>query len=236
MSPRERDAGPRGRPGWGRLVSKAVVSAAWSPRAHGVRHVPPHGPVLLASNHLGVVDGPLVHAMSPRPVHFLVKREMFTAVTRPLWVAAGQIPVDRTGDRGALLAAVAVLRRGAVVGVFPEGTRGRGDLAAAHGGVTWLALQTGAPVVPVAVLGTRRTGESTSALPPARRRLDVVFGRPLVMTAPPGVPRRDAQRAAHDTLRAAMDDHVLEAVALTGQDLPEDLGWTSDQIARGEHL
>lgn len=221
-------------PAWARWVSRAIFVSGWAPRAHGAEQVPRNGPVLLAANHIAFVDGPLLQAMSPRAVHFLVKQEMFTGPMALALKGSGQISIDRSGDRGALLTAVDVLRRGGVVGVFPEGTRGRGDLTEVRAGVTWLALQTGTPVVPVAILGTRRTGESTSGLPPLRRRLDVVFGGPLHLQAPPGVPRRDALRAANETLRAAMDDHVMTAVARTGQQLPEDLGPGRDRTTSGE--
>ncbi|GAB2672775.1 lysophospholipid acyltransferase family protein [Thalassiella azotivora] len=221
--------------GWAHAVSRRVVPVVWSTRVLDARNVPPGGPVLLAANHLALLDGPLVQSASPRPVHFLVKREAFVGPLGTLLRAAGQVPVDRAGDRSALLAAVDVLRGGGVVGVFPEGTRGTGRLTSLHAGVSWLALQTGAAVVPVAVLGTRRPGERSAGLPPPRRRTHVVFGAPVELAAAPGVPRRTALRQAHAALHAAMQDHVRTAVRRTGQQLPEDSGGHPNRSARGAH-
>jgi len=210
-------------PRWGKPVGWVLSRTLWSVTRHGLGNVPADGPVLLASNHLGFLDGPLLMGMSPRSTHFLVKKEMFSGPLGAVLRGCGQIPVDRTGDRGALVTAVAVLRRGGAVGVFPEGTRGRGDVRAMQSGVTWLALQTGAPVVPVALLGTRRTGGSRSDLPGPRQPVHVVFGEPLELRASAGVPRRDALRRATEDLQGAMTAHVHAAVDLTGMPLPDDV-------------
>ncbi|ROP45615.1 lysophospholipid acyltransferase family protein [Pseudokineococcus lusitanus] len=208
-------------PKWGKPVGWVLSKGLWSVTRHGAEHVPAEGPVLLASNHLGFLDGPLLMGMAPRGTHFLVKKEMFRGWLGAVLRGCGQIPVDRTGDRGALVTAVQVLRRGGSVGVFPEGTRGRGDVASLQSGVTWLALQTGAPVVPVALLGTRPAGRSTSSLPRFRQHVHVVLGAPVHLTAPAGVPRRTALAQATEDLRVAMTEHVLAAVALTGMPLPD---------------
>jgi len=210
-------------PRWGKPVGWTLSRALWSVTRHGLDHVPATGPVLLASNHLGFLDGPLLMGMSPRGTHFLVKKEMFAGALGVVLRGCGQIPVDRSGDRGALVTAVAVLRGGGAVGVFPEGTRGRGDVAAMQSGVTWLALQTGTPVVPVALLGTRRSGGSPSDLPHLRQPVHVVFGEPLKLCARAGVPRRDALKLATEQLRGAMTAHVHAAVDLTGMPLPDDV-------------
>ncbi|MEJ5945042.1 hypothetical protein WDZ17_06995, partial [Pseudokineococcus basanitobsidens] len=89
-------------------------------------------------------------------------------------------------------------------------------------GVTWLALQTGAPVVPVALLGTRGPG-STYDLPRPRQPVHVVFGAPVSLQARAGVPRRDALQQATEDLRSAMTAHVHDAVERTGMPLPEDV-------------
>ena len=136
--------------------------------------------------------------------------------------AAGQIPVDGQGGRPALAAALAVLRRGGAVGIFPEGSRGRGDATSAHAGVAWLAVTSGAPVIPVAVLGTRRTGESVHAIPGLRRRLLVEFGEPVHVPRPAGTSGRVAVAEANETIRAALADHVRAVAARTGMTLPED--------------
>jgi 1-acyl-sn-glycerol-3-phosphate acyltransferase len=227
-------------PWWARPTAAVLFDGfggVWPTRVHGADAVPAFGGVLFASNHLGFLDGPLLVGVAPRWVRCLVKSEMFHGVIGAVLRAAGQIPVHRDQvDRTALEAAVAVLRGGGAVGVFPEGTRGRGDVADVRLGIAWLALQAEVPVVPVACLGTRRTGESTHGLPAPRRRLDVVFGAPVSVEPPPGTSRRAALAAAGTTVQNVLAAHVREAVNLTGQTLPADLGWSAEEIRRGEHL
>jgi 1-acyl-sn-glycerol-3-phosphate acyltransferase len=108
----------------------------------GGEHVPTAGPVLLAGNHTGFLDGPLVYAFSPRSATFLAKSELFVGpLARPLtWL--GQIPVHRGHpDRAALRAGLAVLASGGALGVFPEGTRGSGTLEEVSDGLAYLALR-----------------------------------------------------------------------------------------------
>lgn len=224
-------------PWWARPTAAVLFGGVWPTRVHGADAVPPEGGVLFASNHLGFLDGPLLVGVAPRWVRCLVKQEAFTGPIGAVLRSAGQLPVHRGSvDRGALDAATAVLRDGGAVGVFPEGTRGRGDVGDVRLGIAWLALRTEVPVVPVACLGTRRTGQSTHRLPAPRRRLDVVFGAPVRLESPPGTSRRAALEAAGSTLRDVLAAHVREAVNLTGQALPADLGWSAEEMARGEHL
>lgn len=217
-------------PWWGPAVSRALFHGVWRTRLHGADRVPGDGPVLLASNHLGFLDGPLLVGVAPRFTRCLVKKEMFRGPAGAVLRATGQIPVDRDGgDRAALQAALDVLAGGGAVGVFPEGTRGRGDVGEVRQGVAWLALRSEAPVVPVACLGTRRTGESTARPPGLLRRLDVVFGEPVELRRRPGVPGRVALAEATEVLRNRMSTHVTYAVELTGQALPEDVGRDTGQ-------
>ena len=216
--------GPAG-PRWSRRIGRFLARVVWRTTVIGAERVPRTGPVLLSANHTGAIDGPVVHGVSPRGTHFLVKEEMFSALGGLVGVvlrAAGQIPVDRSGGRPALVAALGVLRRGGVVGIFPEGNRGRGDAATARAGVAWLAVATGAPVVPVAVLGTRRTGESIGHVPGPRRRLVVEFGEPVRLEPPGELSGRAAVGHAHEVLRAALSEHVRTVSERTGVPLPDD--------------
>lgn len=215
---------------WGRLVGFVVAHVIWRTRVRGLEHVS-HGPVLLAVNHVSVLDGPLVYSSNwRRSVHFLVKKEMFRGFFGWVLRQVGQIPVDRSGsDRAALVSAVAVLREGGVAGIFPEGSRGRGDVAAVRTGIAWIALQSGAPVVPVAVLGTRRTGERSGSLPRPLRRLHVVHGEPFHLQRPAGVPGKQALAMAAEQVRVRLGEHVAAATALTGEPLPDDPGRTTDE-------
>ena len=178
--------------------------------------------MLLAANHTGIVDGPILLGVAPRPSHVLVKEEMFWGPVGTVLRAAGQIPVDRDGGRTALTSALAVLRRGGLVGVFPEGNRGRGDATSARAGIAWLALNGHATVVPVAVLGTRRTGESVNHVPGLRRRLAIEFGEPLVLERAPGTSGKVALVEANEAIRVALAELVDSAVARTGLVLPTD--------------
>lgn len=212
---------PRG-PRWSRWIGRFLARVVWRTDVVGAGNVPAEGPVLFAANHTGVIDGPLLLGVAPRPSHILVKEEMFWGPVGTVLRAAGQIPVDRAGGRTALTSALAVLKRGGVVGVFPEGNRGRGDAANARAGIAWLALNGHAPVVPVAVLGTRRTGESVNRLPGLRRWLAIEFGRPLVLERSAGTSGRVALEQANEAIRAALVELVDEAVARTGLALPTD--------------
>lgn len=123
----------------------------------GAEHVPRSGPAILAANHRSFLDPFVIGAMARRPVYYMAKRELFAH--RPLaWLLSslGAFPVDRgAGDEQAMDTARALLERGECVVIFPEGTRiRRGPLSAPRRGVGRLALQSGARVVPIAVIGT----------------------------------------------------------------------------------
>ncbi|MFD4992106.1 lysophospholipid acyltransferase family protein [Cellulosimicrobium cellulans] len=209
-------------PAWSRWVGRFLARVVWSTRVLGAENVPAEGPVVLAANHTGVVDGPIVLGVAPRPLHVLVKEEMFVGPVGWVLRAAGQIPVDRSGGRRALATGLGVLRRDGAVGVFPEGNRGRGDATSARAGVAWLALNGGARVVPVAVLGTRRTGEGVNRIPGLRRRLVVRFGEPFAVERAPGVSGKQALEDANERIRTALAELVADTVATTGVALPTD--------------
>ncbi len=164
----------------GRLIGIGLMNGGWRPRVLGAWRFPASGPVILAGNHAHNIDGPMLIGTAPRPVHFLVKQEAFVGPLDPFLRGIGQLPVDRGRvDRTAISAALGVLERGGVLGIFPEGTRGAGDFAELRSGLAYFAVRSGAPVVPVAVLGSARAGRLVPALPPLRSRIDVVFGDPF---------------------------------------------------------
>jgi 1-acyl-sn-glycerol-3-phosphate acyltransferase len=217
-------------PRWARVVGWIGVHVVWHFRVRGARHIPRTGPVVIAANHVSVLDGPALMGCVRRGAHIISKQEMFHGPLGVVLRGAGQIPVDRASGRTALESALGVLRRGGVVGIFPEGNRGRGDVAGVRAGVAWLAVHGGAPVVPVAVLGTRRTGEAIGHVPGPFRRMVVVFGAPITVDLPPDVPRRDAVRLTAEVVAARLADHVREASERYGLPLP------SDGEPRDEHL
>jgi 1-acyl-sn-glycerol-3-phosphate acyltransferase len=146
-------------------------------RVVGAEHLPTHGPVLIAGNHTGFLDGPIVFMMLPRPSAFLVKSELYSGPWAKLLSFARQIPVHRGApDRTALRRALDVLAAGGVLGVFPEGTRGEGRLESVQHGIGYLALRAGCPVVPVVCLGTAEALPKGKLLPRWRAPVDVVFG------------------------------------------------------------
>lgn len=209
-------------PAWARGIGRFLAHGVWDARVVGAERVPAEGPVLFAANHTSVVDGPLLEGVTPRRVHILVKEEMFTGPVGAVLRASRQIPVDRTGGRAALTTALGVLQRGGTVGVFPEGNRGRGDASSARAGIAWLAVNGHAPVVPVAILGTRRTGESVGHVPGPRRRLHVELGEPLHLDPVAGQSRREAIVAATEQVRVALNALVTAASTRTGVPLPRD--------------
>ncbi|WP_128375627.1 lysophospholipid acyltransferase family protein [Streptomyces cavernae] len=191
----------------------------WKPRVLGAWRVPATGPVILAVNHSHGIDGPMVIGVAPRASHFLVKKEAFVGPVGSFMVATGQLAVDRSiADRTAITQALGVLERGGVLGIFPEGTRGDGDFASLRSGLAYFAVRSGAPIVPVAVLGSsERPGRLIKALPPLRSRVDVVFGDPF--EAGDGSGRRTRKALDEATLRIQdrLTGHLENARRLTGR-------------------
>jgi 1-acyl-sn-glycerol-3-phosphate acyltransferase len=178
-------------------------------RMSGLEHLPRSGPVLIAGNHTGFLDGPLVMILLPRPSAFLVKSELYDGPFRRVLEFARQIPVRRgTPDRTALGRALEVLAGGGVLGVFPEGTRGSGRLETVQHGIGYLALRAGCPVVPVVCLGTADALPKGSKLPRFRTRMDVVFG-PAFEIDVEGNPRaRSTVAAAAEQIRQHLLAHL----------------------------
>lgn len=219
-----------------RPTARAVFRRRWDVAVHCSERVPVAGPVILAANHIGVLDGPLLAIFSPRPVHALTKREMFEGRTGRFLRRSGQIPLDRfAADPRAVRTSLRVLRDGGVVGVFPEGTRGDGELRTFHHGAAYLALVSGAPVVPAVFLGSREPGGGIDSVPARGARIDLLFGEPVSPGAAPW-PRtpgmvRDASMLLRERLAATLD----EARRTTGRDLPGPLpaGQAEDDPATG---
>jgi 1-acyl-sn-glycerol-3-phosphate acyltransferase len=208
-----------------RLVNAVVSPLArvvWRPTVEGVDNVPATGGVLLASNHLSFVDSVVIPVVAPRKVVFLAKAEYFDGpgvkgrLSKAWFEGLGMVPVNRDDTRAALDSldiALEVLGRGEAFGLYPEGTRSRdGRLYRGKVGVAQLALQSGAPIVPVGLIGTQDLQPVGTRVP---RLADVTvrFGRPLhVAGRYDGVPPGRARREITDLVMA-------EIQKLTGQEM-----------------
>ncbi|MFE2046043.1 lysophospholipid acyltransferase family protein [Streptomyces sp. NPDC059477] len=203
----------------GRRIGVPLMYGLFRPRVLGAWRVPAAGPVILAVNHSHNVDGPMVLGVSPRPVHFLIKKEAFVGPLDPFLTGIGQLKVDREStDRTAISRAVGVLEQGGVLGIFPEGTRGEGDFAALRAGLAYFAVRANAPIVPVAVLGsTGRRGRLVKGLPPLRSRIDVVFGDPFAAGDGSGRRTRKALDEATERIQKQLTAHLENARRLTGR-------------------
>ena len=208
------------------------------PEVFGIESVPETGGAILASNHLSVLDSIYLPLMLDRPVTFAAKSEYFTG-TRPIERIAGaylratkQLSVDRAGARAAqemLEAALGLLRQGVLFGIYPEGTRSPdGRLYRGRTGIGWLALHSGVPVIPVAMVGTDKI------LPPGQKvprpgRIQVRIGKPLLFDE-----YRDKPAGARQ--RRAVTDQVVEAIhQLSGQDyVPMYASVRKEQLATAE--
>lgn len=205
-----------------RLILGPWLRLLGRPRITGLENIPDTGPGIIASNHLSVLDSLYLPYMIPRTITFVAKSEYFTS-RKPMermfgmyLRKANHLPVDRTGARAGqemLEAALGVLRQGLLFGIYPEGTRSPdGRLYRGRTGVGWLALRSGAPVIPVAMMGTDKL------LPPGRRfprprSIEIRVGKPLTFSD-------FSSEAAGARERRAVTDRVIEAIGeLSGQEL-----------------
>ena len=158
------------------------------PKVKGLRNVPGSGPVIIASNHLSFSDSIFMPLVVPRKVTFLAKSEYFTSpgpkgfLKKLTFIALGQVPVDRSGGRrseAALIAGLKVLADGKCLGIYPEGTRSPdGRLYKGRSGIARLAIDSGAPIIPVAMFNTKKI-QPTGTLMPKVMRVEMIFGEPM---------------------------------------------------------
>jgi 1-acyl-sn-glycerol-3-phosphate acyltransferase len=173
----------------GRAIGGGVLRRWFRLKVHGAEHMPASGAVILCMNHESLLDIPLALMASPRPIQFMAKRELFrNRLGGRALHEFGAFPVDRSGfDLKAIKIALAVIARGEVLGMYPEGTRTPGVLLPFLNGAAWIALRTGAPLLPAAIAGTEK------ALPPGKKipkRVPVVITfDPLIEVASVQDPR-----------------------------------------------
>jgi 1-acyl-sn-glycerol-3-phosphate acyltransferase len=198
-----------------RVVIGPALHLLGRPRVTGLENVPASGPAILASNHVSVIDSLYLPLVIPRPVVFPAKAEYFNAkgpVGR-IWAAylrsTNQLEMNRGDTRSAqatLEAAADILRRGDLFGFYPEGTRSPdGRLYRGRAGLGWLVLNTGAPVLPVAMVGTRKMMPPGAPLP-RPTRVDIRIGKPLEFAHLTGEPPARARRTIADEVMRAIAD------------------------------
>ena len=177
--------------------AKSLVWTALNPvyrfDIKGLEHFPKTGGILICANHIDALDPPVVGITAPRPVHFMAKEELFNApVLKPLLPKLNAFPVKRgLSDREALRRALAILKGGDVMGIFPEGTRSKnGELGKGFSGAGFFALKGEADVVPCAIVGPYKLF----------KRVKVVYGEPIIMQ-----PYRERKASADEVTSVIME-------------------------------
>jgi 1-acyl-sn-glycerol-3-phosphate acyltransferase len=167
------------RTGW--VLVRGFARLVWRLEVQGASNVPLEGGVIIAPNHLSLLDPPLIGCACPRELRYLAKAELFRNRLFARFIRRlGAFPVERgTADVGAIKTALQFLKDGRAVIIFIEGTRGTGKyLLPPTPGVTLLARQSGAPVVPTAIVGSEQAWPKGSKLP-HRAQVKVAFGAPV---------------------------------------------------------
>jgi 1-acyl-sn-glycerol-3-phosphate acyltransferase len=198
-----------------KIVVTPVLRIGVRIRVEGKEHLPRSGPVILAANHRSFLDSIFIPLLVPRRVTFVAKAEYFDD-KRVAWFfrGVGQIPIRREGGSAserALQSAMEVLEAGGVFGIYPEGTRTRdGKLHRGHTGVARLALRSGAPIIPVGIIGSDEVQPIDSKLPRLFKTVRIRFGEPIDL---------DHCRGRHDdrlALRDVADEVMYEIGQLCG--------------------
>ncbi|BFV59755.1 lysophospholipid acyltransferase family protein [Kitasatospora sp. CMC57] len=207
-----------------KMIVAPLLRIFFRPWIEGADNIPDDGPAIIASNHLSFSDSFFLPALMKRRVTFIAKAEYFNTpgikgkLTAAFFKGVGQLPVDRSGVRGAgeaaIRSAVAVIERGELFGVYPEGTRSpdgklyRGKV----GGLARVALATGAPVIPVAMIDTEKVQPPGQVMPNFGVRPGIRIGRPLDFS------RYHGMENDRFILRSVTDEVMYEIMRLSGQE------------------
>jgi 1-acyl-sn-glycerol-3-phosphate acyltransferase len=216
-----------------RAVLRPAFHFAWRIRLHGDERLPAEGPAILCPNHTSVLDSFLLPTVLPRRITFVGKAEYLDDwKTRHLFPALGMVPIDRSGGdaaQRALDAAARVLERGELFGIYPEGTRSRdGKLRRGRTGAARLALRTGAPLVPVGIVGTRNIQPPGARVPSLFRTCVIRLGRPIDPAHHRG--RGDDRMV----LRRLTDELMYEIRSLSGQEYVDEYHGAQRPVDEGE--
>lgn len=204
-----------------RILAGPLLRGMFRPWVRGLEHVPPTGGAILASNHLAVIDSFVLPLVLPRKIRFIGKSEYFTGtgvkgrLKAGFFRGVGTIPVDRGGGKAseaALRTGLEVLRSGGLFGIYPEGTRSPdGRLYRGKTGVARLALESGCPVIPVAMIGTD-IAQPIGKVIPKPIRIGVVIGEPLDFS------RYRGMENDRFILRSVTDEIMYALMSLSGQE------------------
>ncbi len=198
-----------------RRMLKPLVHRLWRFDVEGLHHVPDTGPAVLCPNHAAFIDSLFVPAVLDRNLIYVGKAEYLDDwKTKHLFPALGMIPIDRRGGdhaAAALDAARAILQQGGLFGIYPEGTRSRsGKLHKGHTGAARLAVETGAPLIPVGIVGTAEIQPPDTFLPKFGRKVAIRFGEPIALD------RYRDRVGDRNMYRELTDEMMFEIQRLTG--------------------
>lgn len=202
-----------------KLIFTPLLRLGFRVRSDGRHHVPRRGPAILASNHNSFMDSLFLPLVVHRRITYVAKAEYFDDwKTAWFFRASGQIPIRRGAGsawRRAIESAAEVLDEGHLFGIYPEGTRSKdGRLGRGHTGIARLALQTGAPVIPIGFVGTGRALPIGRKFPTLFTKVEVRFGAPMCFSVRPDETERMALRR--------ITDEVMRAIqGLSGQEYAE---------------
>jgi 1-acyl-sn-glycerol-3-phosphate acyltransferase len=204
-----------------RVLVGPLLHVTFWPWVEGLENVPDEGPAILVSNHLSFSDSIFLPLVVPRRVTFMAKSEYFTGrgikgrLTASIFRGAGQVPVDRSGGRAstaALTAGAKALDAGELLCLYPEGTRSPdGKLYRGRTGVARLALESGVPVIPVAMIDTEKV-QPPGQVVPNIGRVGIRIGKPMDFS------RYAGMENDRFVLRSITDEIMYELMRLSGQE------------------
>ena len=206
-----------------------IARRQFNPTVEGLENIPRHGGAIIAANHLAVIDDALLPMTCPRMIHFMGKAEYFEGKGvkgkfKKWWfTSVGVFPVDRSGGSkslGALNHAREILENGHLFGIHVEGTRSPdGRLYRGHTGAARLAFETGCPIVPTAIIGSRDLQKPGQVIP-SKGKSTIIYGKPIA------VERKNPEDVTHEELRE-LTDRVVKAIgAMSGQEYVDEYAQT----------
>lgn len=206
-----------------------IARRRFNPTVEGLENIPRKGGAIIAANHLAVIDDALLPMTCPRMIHFMGKAEYFEGKGikgrfKKWWfTSVGVFPVDRSGGSkslGALNHAKEILEDGHLFGIHVEGTRSPdGRLYRGHTGAARLAFETGCPIIPTAIIGSRDLQKPGQVIP-NKGKSKVIYGAPIPVV------RKDPQDVTHEELRELTDRVVRAIGAMSGQEYVDEYAQT----------